>query len=376
MSRLSASAALALFSAAVAAGRAARGGIAPLLCFILPLSTLFFLLTGPHDWQGALGWTLPVWLCVAADYAGPADRAAPGPARMEWLLDARLYALFGLHLANIVLLLDVASRLRWGAPAEFAQGAANLVAARVLAGSASCCCGIAAAHELIHRAPRHLRWMGRILLWTVCYDHFALVHGRGNHRLAATPADPSTARFGERFGDFFRRSARGQWLNAWRLERRRLRGLSGPALWSRHRVLHGLAVQLVLLGLIFSYFGALALALFLYQAWVAVRMLEAVNYVQHWGLVRAGTRFGGADAWSCDSWFTLHAFIGLSRHADHHACAGKPCHRLAYREESPRLPGGYFVMVLLVRLRNDRYCELAGRELQARGLGPFLPGRA
>jgi alkane 1-monooxygenase len=354
-----------------AAGHALRDGVAPLLCFILPVSTLCFLLTGPHGWQAALGWTLPVWLCVAADYISPADRSAPRAGRLDWLLDARLYALFGLQWANIVLLLDLAGHLRWGTVAEFAASAANVLAARVLVGSTSCCCGIAVAHELLHRSPRHLRWMGRMLLWTVCYDHFAVAHGRGHHRLAATPADPATARFGERFGEFFRRSLRGQWLTAWRLEDRRLRQCSGSTRWLRHRVLQGVAVQLAGLALVWACFGPLALLLFLYQAWVAVRLLEAVNYVQHWGLVRTGARCGGADAWSCDSWFTLHSFIGLSRHADHHACAGKPCHRLAYREESPRLPGGYFVMALFVRLRNDRFCELAGRELRARGLGPF-----
>jgi alkane 1-monooxygenase len=354
-----------------AAGHVLRDAVAPWLCFLLPASTLGFLLTGPHSWQAALAWTLPVWLCVAADYASPADRAAPNLRGLDWLLDARLYALFALQWANIVLLLDLASGLRFGNEAEIAASAANVLAARVLVGSSSCCCGIAVAHELIHRPVRHLRWMGRMLLWTVCYDHFAVAHGRGHHRWAATAEDPATARYGERFGDFFKRSVCGQWLGAWRLEARRLRSVSGPARWLRHRVLLGVAVQLALLVLVFTYFGGLALLLFLYQAWVAVRLLEAVNYVQHWGLLRAGKRCGGADAWSCDSWFTLHCFIGLSRHADHHACAGKPCHRLLHREESPRLPGGYFVMALLVRVRNDLYCELAGRELRARGLGPF-----
>jgi alkane 1-monooxygenase len=349
--------------------------VEPWLCFILPAATLGFLLGGPHAWLPALLWTLPLWLCVAADYFSPADRAGPGPGWPAWLLDARLYALFALQWANIVLLLALASRLRWGTPAEFAEGAANLLAVRVLAGSSSCCCGIAAAHELIHRPSRHLRWMGRALLWTVCYDHFALGHVPGHHRLASTPRDPATARFGERFGDFFWRSLRGQWLDAWRREARRLAGVAGPGRWLRHRVLQGQAVQLAWLALVLACFGPLALAVFLYQSWVAVRLLEAVNYVQHWGLARAGSRFGGADAWACDSWFTQHVFIGLSLHADHHMGGGKPCHRLGHRQESPRLPAGYFVMALLVRLDNGWYCELAGRELAARRLGPFLPGR-
>jgi len=63
-----------------------------LLCFIRPVSTRFLLLTDPHAWLPALLWTLPVWLCVAADYVSPADRAAPRPGGMEWLLDARLHS--------------------------------------------------------------------------------------------------------------------------------------------------------------------------------------------------------------------------------------------------------------------------------------------
>lgn len=369
------SASRATVSAAVAAGRVARSGIEPLLCFILPVATLSFFATGPHAWEAALCWTLPVWLCVAADYFSPADGSSPPSVWPECWLDARLYTLFGLQLANIILLLDAASHLRFATPSACAASAATLMALRILAGTTSCCSGIALAHELLHRRPRHQRWMGRLLLWTVCYDHFAVEHGRGHHRLASTPADPATAYFGESFGDFFKRSVRGQWADAWRLEGRRLGRIAGLGRWLRHRVLHGLAVQSVLLALIFAYFGPLALILFLYQSWAAVRLLEAVNYVQHWGLVRAGTRFTATDAWATDSWFTLHAFIGLSRHADHHLRAGQPCQRLRPHEASPRLPKGYFVMALMVRLRNDYYRELAGRELRERGLGPFRLGR-
>lgn len=348
----------------------------PLLCFILPVSTLFFLSSGPHGGMAALVWTLPVWLCVAADYYSPADRRGPWCPLPQWALDARLAVLFALQWLNIALLLDVGSRLVFDSPVEIAASAANVVAIRILAGTTSCCSALSVAHELVHRRAMLWRWMGRSLLWTVCYDHFALEHGRGHHRLASTPADPATARFGERFGDFFRRSLVGQWADAWRMETRRLRAASrwGLGFWLRHRVLHGLLAEAVLLGGIFACFGGVALLLFLYQALAAVRLLEAVNYVQHWGLLREGSRFGPADAWSCDSWFTLHAFIGLPRHADHHAWGGKPSQRLSYCEASPRLPRGYFVMALWVRLSNDRFMEMAARELEAKGLGPFRTG--
>lgn len=332
-------------------------------------------MTAPHSWDAALGWTLPVWLCIAADYGSPVDSSAPQPAWPAWCLDARFYALFGLQWLNILWLLNIVSHLGFATLTEVIASTANLVALRILAGTTSCCSAIALAHELIHRRPRHLRWMGRMLLWTVCYDHFAVEHGRGHHRLASTADDPATARFNEGFDEFFRRSVCGQWRDAWHLEARRLAGLAGVSHWLRHRVLQGVVIECGLLGLILVYFGPLALFAFLYQSWAAVRLLEAVNYVQHWGLIRAGTRFSGADAWATDSWFTLHAFIGLSRHADHHLRAGKPCQHLQTQQDSPKLPHGYFVMALMVRLRNDHYRELAGRELRGRNLGPFRLGR-
>ena len=337
----------------------------PWLCFILPVCTGLFLATGPHAWDAALAWTLPVWLCIAADYVSPADRSLPKPGGKDWLLDARLYVLFALQLANIALMLNAVARLPWQTLADVADGAANLVAMRILLGTSSCCSGLAVAHELLHRRAKHRRWMGRILLWTVGYDHFALEHAHGHHRRACTYADPATARYGESFAQFFPRSVWGQWANAWRNEGFRLQHRQGLAGLMRHRVLRGMVMEVGLLMLIYSHYGWLPMLMFLYQAWAAVRMLEAVNYIQHWGLTRGNA---GHHAWATDSWFTLHTFIGLSRHADHHAHAGKPCHRLLYRKEEPRLPHGYWVMVTLLRFRNRRFMELASRELKQKKL--------
>lgn len=329
------------------------------LCFFLPLATAAYLFDAPRDWSSALLWTLPVWLCVAADYFGPAERGAYRPPAPSWHLDARLAVLFALQLANVYLLLEAAARLRWATPADWAISIANIAAMRVLVGTSSCCTGIAVAHELVHRRDAPWPWLGRILLWTVCYDHFAVEHVGGHHRHAATPVDPATARRGESFRDFLPRSLAGQWLGAWRLENERLRGVAGWAWAIRHRVLQGAAAQALMLAAIGAGFGAVPLALFLYQAAVAVRLLEAVNYFQHWGLERSGRRFDAGDAWATDSWFTLQHFVGLARHAEHHCRGGEG--RPGAR--SPRLPYGYFVMALLIRLDNRRYRRLVEREL-------------
>ena len=340
------------------------------ISFILPISSLTFLATGPHGWEVALLWTLPVWLCVIADYFSPVAEKQVSPTLPDWVYCATLYALCLLQLCNILLLLDIASRLQWSSPADFATAAAHITTMRILTATNSCCSGISVAHELIHRPARHQRWMGRMLLWTVCYDHFAVAHVRGHHKHASTAQDCATARYGESFAKFWRRSAKGQFVNAWMLETQRL-AQGRPLQWWHHGVIQGLLIEALLLSLILWWFGTAALAMFVYQALVAVRLLEAVNYLQHWGLSRSGRRFSGPDAWRTDSWFTLHSFVGLSRHADHHSRGSKPYHRLEETLESPRLPHGYFVMALWVRIDDARYRRMASQELEARGLGPF-----
>jgi len=188
-----------------------------------------------------------------------------------------------------------------------------------------------------------------------------LEHAHGHHRMVGTRADPATARLGESFADFFKRSVSGQWSNAWRMENQRLQHRKGIALLLRHRVLQGVMAELAILMLITLNYGMVALIVFFYQAVVAVRMLEAVNYLQHWGLSRRDTQY--SNAWTTDSWFTLHSFIGLSRHADHHAHPGKRCYQLRHSMQGPRLPHGYFVMIMLLRLSNQHYLRLAEREL-------------
>ena len=63
--------------------------------------------------------------------------------------------------------------------------------------------------------------------------------------------------------------------------------------WAHHEVLSGLLAQGLLLIVITHYTGLVGLLIFLLQALAAVRLLEAVNYFQHWGLQR--TRDGGAE---------------------------------------------------------------------------------
>jgi alkane 1-monooxygenase len=236
------------------------------------------------------------------------------------------------------------------------------------------------AHEWIHRRKRHQFFLGRLLLALVLYEHFATEHIRGHHPRIGTPADPATARFGERLRDFIRRTIPAQFKSAWRLERVRNGIEPGTGAfdrrWLSHRVLQGVVAEVLLLVGYVVVFGWLGALFFFMQARSAVALLETVNYIEHWGLRRQGKSVTRQDSWDTDNWFTLHTLVGLSRHADHHAQASRPYHQLRYFEETPKMPYGYYGTILLAMFRNERFQELATQELERRKLGPFREERS
>jgi alkane 1-monooxygenase len=233
---------------------------------------------------------------------------------------------------------------------------------------------IVVAHELVHRKSWWMVLLGRLLLCTVFYEHYYVEHIRGHHLRIGTNEDPATARFGETYAAFWRRTVPAQFRSAWGLEAKRL-GDEGMRWYDRRllgsAVVHGLVAEAGLAALALSLLGPAVLVFLAAQAYVAVRLLEAVNYFEHYGLRRQGRKVRPADSWDSDAWFTLFALVGLARHADHHAYASRPFQALRTWEESPKLPAGYVVMVLMVIFHNPRARALLTEELERRRLGPF-----
>ena len=349
---------------------AANGAIARvwalhLLCFVFPVTCVLFLVTAPHPWHLSLAWLSVVALSILADVHGPREHRQPAPTLPGWPFDSVLYVLAFLQVANLALFVRVVALHGFWTMDTFVGF--------VLIGITSGYSGIVVAHELIHRAASHMQQLGRLLLCTVLYEHFYTEHVRGHHARVATAEDPATARFGERSDRFFLRTVPAQFRSAWRLEAKRL-GVAAGA-WDRRllrsRVVHGLVVEWSVPVVLLATLGAGACVAYLLQALLAVRLLEAVNYFEHWGLGRTTRRVRTIDSWDTDSWFTLYTLVGLSRHADHHAYASRPYQQLRYFEESPKLPYGYFATVWLALFGKNRLRRLLAAELERRRLGPF-----
>lgn len=337
------------------------------LAFLMPLYTLAWGLTGPHE--AALIWLVPLLAAIAWDFHAAPARQQPEPVA-AWPFDLALYGLALLQVVNVALFVRVV--------AQVGLGDLDTWVGVFVVGSASGYSAIVVAHELVHRPESHFRQLGRLLLCTVLYEHFATEHVRGHHKRIGTPEDPATARYGERLWPFVVRTVPGQFRSAWELEIKRI-GAEG--LLDRrqlgNRVLQGVVVGWGVAFALGAALGPAAFAAYVLQAAWAVLLLEAVNYIEHWGLVRQGARVTTVDSWDAEGWFTYYTLVGLSRHADHHAHASRPYQDLRWFEESPKMPWGYWATAITAIVANPVVRSRYEAELRARGLGPYsTPGRS
>ncbi|MBF6194919.1 alkane 1-monooxygenase [Nocardia implantans] len=216
--------------------------------------------------------------------------------------------------------------------------------------------GINAAHELGHRVERMERWLAKIALAQSGYGHFFVEHNRGHHVRVATPEDPASARLGESLWEFLPRSVSGSFRSAIALERERL-ARKGTGWWSVHNhILQAWSMTLVLFGGLVAAFGYQVLPWLLLQAVIGFGLLETVNYVEHYGLLRARrpdgryARCSPRDSWNSDHLVTNIFLFHLQRHSDHHANPGRRYQTLRTSEQAPQLPAGYAAMIVLAAI--------------------------
>lgn len=232
-------------------------------------------------------------------------------------------------------------------------GPLELIGATVSVGATTGAIGMTFAHELIHRRHGYERAFGSILLASVTYPHFAIEHVKGHHRHVGTPNDPATARLGESVYRFVPRSVRGGLSSAWQIEQRRLWERE-VGTWSVQNImLRYAAAELAIYVAIAIAFGPVAVAVFAGQSLFAIAVLEAINYVEHYGLLRKKSsayeyeRVKPEHSWDSPNRISNWMLINLPRHSDHHMSAAKRYQSLELLPHAPRLPGGYGAMFLL-----------------------------
>ena len=226
------------------------------------------------------------------------------------------------------------------------------------------------AHELGHRSSRIAQIHAKAALLSVSYGHFIIEHNRGHHVHVATPQDPATSHKNQTLYAFWAQTLVGSYRSAWRIEKKLL-AKEGHSVWSRHNDMLWFAALPVLFCAVLTaafsiwagYIAWIVPVFFFSQSLIAILLLESVNYIEHYGIVRrevAGLpghglsgqpvryeRVNPLHSWNASQLVSNLVLFQLQRHSDHHAYASRPYQVLRHFDEAPQLPFGYSLMILI-----------------------------
>ena len=244
------------------------------------------------------------------------------------------------------------------------------------------------AHELGHKRASLERWLSKVALAQTGYGHFFIEHNRGHHVRVATPEDPASSRLGESFYEFLPRTVAGSFTSAWELEGKRLKRLDkGP--WTIHNdVLNAWAMTLLLFAVLTAIFGWVVLPYLVVQAILGFSLLEVVNYLEHYGLLRGHRPDGRYEitrpehSWNSNNVASNVLLYHLQRHSDHHANPIRRYQALRHEDDAPQLPTGYAGMIVLAaippiwrRVMDHRVLQHYGNDVTRANIHPRMRKR-
>jgi alkane 1-monooxygenase len=211
---------------------------------------------------------------------------------------------------------------------------------------------IVTGHELGHKHERQDRIGAMLALAPTFYTHFAVEHNFGHHKRVSTPEDPASSRMGESFWKFLPRTVIGGFKSAIEIEKTRL-ARKGKGFWCmENELLQGWAITAGFVGANVLISGPRAVPFLLAQGAYGASLLEVINYIEHYGLLREKDENGRyvrtqpEHSWNSNYVVTNLVLYQLQRHSDHHAFPSRSFQALRDFPEAPQLPGGYASMLL------------------------------
>ena len=152
------------------------------------------------------------------------------------------------------------------------------------------------------------------------------------------------------------RTVTGSVKSAWRIEKRRYARKKQHPFRIGNDVLNAWLMSLVLWGALVAWLGVELLPYLVIQAIVGFSLLEVVNYMEHYGMLRQKVGVGERQryervdpthSWNSNNIATNVLLYHLQRHSDHHANPTRRYQSLRDYEQSPVLPTGYAGMIVL-----------------------------
>ena len=142
-------------------------------------------------------------------------------------------------------------------------------------------------------------------------------------------------------------------------------------------------MSVVLFSFTIAIFGVRVIPYLVVQAVFGFSLLEVVNYLEHYGLLRQKDANGKYErcaprhSWNSDHIASNLVLYGLERHSDHHANPTRRYQTLRTFDEAPQLPSGYGTMIGLAyltplwrRVMDQRVLAVYGGDITLANLDP------
>ena len=212
----------------------------------------------------------------------------------------------------------------------------------------------AAAHELLHRKDGLDQVLQRITTAFLFYPHYKLIHVQSHHPHVATDHDKNTAWLNESVYAYFLRTIPESMMRCWQMEAERVSS-KGGSVWGRilrNQMYPFVIGQVALLAGLYFFAGLPGLMFYFAQVIGAHIVLESVNYIQHYGLLRKEDHGNYEKTGPEHSWDTYHFFSSYSTfrvgHHSYHHLSLKPYYLLGSEADALKLPVGYFWAIPMV----------------------------
>ena len=226
--------------------------------------------------------------------------------------------------------------------------------------------GIVAGHELTHRKKDKIdMFIGNWLLSFSWDCNFAVEHVYGHHKNVCLPEDPASAKRGENIYLFIFKAIVNEQISGWRIESKRLRRKKNTFISIHNKMFIGYIRSAFITISAYIFAGTSGMLIFLLLAILSKSLLESINYIEHYGLVREkGKPVRMRHSWNSNHFFSSVYLYNVTRHSDHHRNSNLKYWELTpVNKEAPQLPYGYLTLLYLVLFCPFIYKKIMKKEL-------------
>ncbi|HJV02689.1 MAG TPA: alkane 1-monooxygenase [Burkholderiaceae bacterium] len=209
--------------------------------------------------------------------------------------------------------------------------------------------GTIPGHELTHRTWDKISMLiGRWLLAFSFDTVFSIEHVYGHHRYVSTVEDPATAPRGRNvYWHVIISTIRGN-VSAWKIEQKRLRREGRGVVSPYNAVIRGHLMSVLLVAAAWLAGGPVAAGYFVLCALAGKALLEIVNYMEHYGIVRdPATPVQPRHSWNTNRRFSSWTMFNLTRHSHHHAQGEVAYQDLKPFPDAPMMISGYLTTIVI-----------------------------